>query len=116
MTLTPLLNFSEKSDTSTSLITGVGDFSIPVVTIDSTLNGDVATFLKMDIEGAELQALVGAKETIKKYKPRLAICIYHKLEDIVTIPEYILSLVPEYKFYIRHHHPTIGTETVLYAV
>ncbi|MDR1086700.1 MAG: FkbM family methyltransferase [Endomicrobium sp.] len=69
----------------------------------------------MDIEGAELDALVGAKDTIRKYKPRLAICIYHKPSDIIDIPLYILSLVPEYKLYIRHYS-TYKWETVLYCV
>ncbi len=68
----------------------------------------------MDVEGAELKSLIGAKNTIIKNKPRLAICVYHKPEDICEIPEYILSLVPEYKFYLRHYS-SINWETVLYA-
>ena len=73
------------------------------------------TFVKMDIEGSELKALKGMKETIKKYKPKLAICVYHKPEDIIEIPLYLHKIVPEYAFYLRHHSKGDG-ETVLYAV
>ena len=69
----------------------------------------------MDIEGAELEALKGAKETIKRNHPKLAICVYHKPEDIVDIPKFILELDPEYKLYLRHYSDNAG-ETVLYAI
>lgn len=69
----------------------------------------------MDIEGSELEALKGAVKTIQRDKPRLAICLYHKPEDIVEIPRLIKNLVPEYKLYIRHYIP-YHFDTVLYAV
>lgn len=83
--------------------------------IDEIVVDDKVSFIKMDIEGAELKALEGAKETIKKYSPKLAICIYHKYEDIYEIGNYILNLNPNYIFYIRHY-TTCKWETVLYAV
>lgn len=83
--------------------------------IDDVVHEKV-TFIKMDVEGSELKALHGAKKSIKKHLPRLAISIYHKPEDIVEIPEYILSLHNGYQFYIRHHVPWLNNETVLYAV
>ncbi|MDR2153163.1 MAG: FkbM family methyltransferase [Helicobacteraceae bacterium] len=90
--------------------------TIDVCAIDKTID-DHITFIKMDIEGSELSALKGGAKTIKKYKPKLAICIYHKIEDFWEIPLYIHSLVGEYEFYIRQHAPTIlCNETVLYAV
>lgn len=96
-------------------ISDQGTTSIDVDTLDNMLKGQEATFIKMDIEGAELNALIGSKETIKKYKPKLAICVYHKNEDILSIPLYIKELVPEYKFYMRHYSNG-NTETVLYAI
>jgi len=71
-------------------------------------------FIKMDIEGAELSALKGAVETIKEFKPNLAICVYHKGKDILEIPEYLISIVPEYNFYLKHNTDSFG-ETVLYC-
>ena len=69
----------------------------------------------MDIEGAELKALHGCKEILVKHRPKLAICVYHKKEDIVEIPLYLHDVVPEYKFYMRHYSVR-AYETVLYAV
>ena len=69
----------------------------------------------MDVEGAELESLKGAQKVIQRDKPKLAICIYHKPEDMVEIPLYIKELIPEYKLYIRHHSNYIF-ETVLYAI
>jgi len=75
---------------------------------------DRVTFIKMDIEGSELEALKGAEKSIIKWRPRLAISIYHKPEDILEIPAYLLGLVPDYNFYIRHYSSGLH-ETVLYA-
>jgi FkbM family methyltransferase len=72
-------------------------------------------FIKMDIEGAELSALRGALATIKKFKPKLAISVYHKDDDFDKIPRFILEANPEYKLYLEHH--TIHDwETVLFAL
>ena len=72
------------------------------------------TFIKMDVEGAELKALYGAEKIIKANRPKLAICLYHKPEDIIEIPEYIINLGLDYSLYIRHQSFCTG-ETILYA-
>lgn len=92
-----------------------GDF-VEVIALDSFFRDkQPPTFIKMDIEGAELEALKGAEQLICGHKPKLAICVYHKREDIYTIPKLLKSFRDDYKFYLRHYSDTIY-ETVLYAV
>ncbi len=88
---------------------------ISLTSIDSCPECSDATFIKMDIEGSEYEALNGAKEIIKRNKPKLAISIYHSDEDMLRLAEYIHKLVPEYRLFIRAHRPGIA-ETVLYAI
>lgn len=76
---------------------------------------DKVTFIKMDIEGSELKALEGARNIILKYKPKLAIAIYHKMEDLIEIPKKIMDIRNDYDFFIRHHSNYTG-ETILYAL
>lgn len=78
-------------------------------------NLDKIDFIKLDIEGFEQQAIIGAINSIKKFKPRLAICLYHKKEDLWQIPLMIKQIEPKYKFYLDHY--TINSEeTVLYGI
>ncbi len=88
---------------------------ICVQKLDDVLKEEKVTFIKMDIEGSELPALQGAKNIIRKQKPKLAICLYHKIEDFWEIPIYLHSLVPEYQFSVMHHCGGIFYGTVLYA-
>ncbi len=82
--------------------------------IDLNSFDDEITFIKMDIEGAEKEALIGAKKHLLN-NAKLAISVYHKIEDIYEIPEIIREINPNYKFYLRHYMPSF-VETVLYAV
>lgn len=88
---------------------------VHVRTIDNVLNGTPATFIKMDIEGAELDALKGAIHTLQTYKPRLAISLYHNNKDIIDIPLWLKEAVPEYSFYLRHYSNK-RWDLVLYCV
>ncbi|GAB6039375.1 FkbM family methyltransferase [Endothiovibrio diazotrophicus] len=71
--------------------------------------------IKMDIEGAEVEALKGASETIRRFRPKLQISIYHCSEHYFEVAHLIKALVPSYRLFIGHHSPTIE-ETVLYAI
>ena len=105
------------NDNAMSSINSGGEEIIETASLDEELKDEKEpiTFIKMDIEGAELNALKGAERIIKEYKPRLAICIYHKPEDVQEIPTLLLDYVPNYKLYIRHY--SFGpSETVLYAM
>ena len=83
--------------------------------LDDILVDEEVTFIKMDIEGAEHDALEGARKIIACQKPILAICIYHSPEDMLELPVFIKSLHPEYKIYIRHYTDMMY-ETVCYAI
>lgn len=110
-----LLGFSG-SLTSSSKLNNEGENSVVVTALDIFFRDKVPpTFIKMDIEGAELEALKGAKHLIYKYKPKLAICAYHKPEDIYILPKFIKNCRNDYKFYLRHYTDSIY-ETVLYAI
>jgi len=108
------LYFDAGKNASSTFI-NTGTINVPVVSLDQMLNGQRASFVKLDVEGSELEALKGAKNTILLHRPRLAICVYHKHEDILQIPLYLQSLVPDYRFYIRDYS-NHSIETVLYAV
>ena len=107
------LRFSDTGGGS-STIDPSGNTEIKVAALDHISECRSATYIKMDIEGAELEALKGAANIIKEMKPKLAICIYHKPQDLFEIPLYIKKLNPDYKLFIHHH--AYVSETVLYAV
>ena len=102
-------------DAGSAMVAENGELSIEVRKLDDMLKDKPVTFIKMDIEGSELVALQGAEQIIRTQKPKLAICVYHKPEDMWEIPKLILEYCPEYKLYLRHYSIT-NTETVLYAI
>ncbi len=113
------LSFDDRGS-STSLTQPVSQNtaqSIGTVTIDDYVrekNLPKIDFIKMDIEGAEIPALQGAAGVIRSFRPKLAVCVYHKLDDFYTIPRLIREIHPGYRFYLDHY--TIHREeTVLYA-
>jgi len=92
-----------------------GDLEVDVVSLDELLPDLEITLMKMDVEGAEMEALKGAAETIRRNRPKLAISLYHKRDDIFEIPLYIHELYSGYQFYLRHYSTTFS-ETVLFAI
>lgn len=105
--------FFEELNTDGSSVKERGNKRVEMKRLDGLISGKV-TFIKMDVEGAELDALRGAEKILTTYKPKLAICIYHKCEDMFQIPMYLHQLVPEYKFKIRQHLRGLF-DIVLYA-
>jgi len=98
-----------------SKISDDNKLKVTLVTIDDIVGNNQCNFIKLDIEGAELDALEGAKRTIQKFRPRLAICCYHKPDHLWKIPIWINNLNLNYKLYLRNHQYNTF-ETVIYAI
>ena len=89
---------------------------IKMMKTDTMLRGDAATYIKIDVEGAEENALRGAKETIANFRPKLNVALYHRNEDMFKLPLLINELNRKYKFYMRHHPYVPDWDTNLYCV
>lgn len=92
-----------------------GGVEVDCLPLDSLLDHSPVTMIKMDIEGAEYDALRGTKDVIQRDRPILAICVYHTQSDIWRIPLLVKSMVPEYRFFLRTYEGD-GFQTVMYAV
>jgi len=99
---------------SSSKISEVGELEINVDRLDDLIDRKI-TFLKMDIEGSEKEAIEGAQRLIKKYHPKLAISVYHQKDDFWKIPALILNIRSDYKLYLRHYTEGIS-ETIMFFV
>lgn len=111
---TTRLGFSSgKSDGSH--ISEINTELIQCVSLDDVIPNFRPTLIKMDIEGAEYEALLGAKNMIFESRPGLAICLYHKYNHLWEIPLLIKSWDIGYKFYLRSHLYN-GFELVMYAI
>ncbi|MBI3556002.1 MAG: FkbM family methyltransferase [Deltaproteobacteria bacterium] len=89
--------------------------SVITTTLDEFALNEKPTFIKFDIEGAERLALLGARKLLGKVKPALAVCVYHRPEDLWQLPLLIKSFNPGYRFYLRASNG-YGDELVIYAV
>lgn len=101
-----------------SEITNEDKPEVELVTLDDDIKERI-TFLKMDIEGSEINALLGAKDHIIKDHPKLAICTYHHYEHLWEIPKLIKSINPDYRLYLRYNGTINGimaSEHVVYAI
>ena len=114
-----ILRFSNTGTSSSSISNDFEDPSsviqIPATSLDSSLIAARPNYIKMDIEGAEKEALLGTKQIISNQQPVLAICIYHKPADLWEIPLLIHQMNPRYEMYLRLHGH-MGLSTVLYCV
>jgi FkbM family methyltransferase len=94
---------------------GKGEMVVNCITLDEVLSGTEPTYIKMDIEGAELDALNGARKIIQRHSPVLAICSYHLQNHLWKIPLLIQSMNPSYSFFLRPHLLE-GWDLVCYAI
>jgi FkbM family methyltransferase len=98
-----------------SAISENGNVTIQCISIDDCLPSFHPTLIKMDIEGAEIEALIGAKKTITRDRPGLAISLYHTPHHIWQIPKLLREWDLGYDFHLRIHHNQ-GFDTILYAL
>lgn len=93
-----------------------GGIEIRTATLDDILANERVTMIKMDVEGGELDALIGAEKTIRRERPALAISVYHYPEHLWEIPVWIARLGLGYKLALMRHSPGDHLETICYAV
>jgi len=93
------------------------DCEVRINTIDNfcSANATQVNFIKADIEGYEMQLLVGAKEAISQYKPKIAITVYHEQNDVEKIRSYLKKLVPEYKFKTKGITESVKNSVMLHV-
>ncbi len=96
------LGFSDSGGRQSTFI-GAQKRTVPVTTIDAVAAGRAVTLIKMDVEGAELQAIAGGRQTISACRPKLFVAAYHYDVDLFRLPLLLWQLVPEYKIYLRKH-------------
>jgi FkbM family methyltransferase len=104
----------ESDGTRGAIFADIGEAEVPVVGLDELLDGARVSFIKLNIEGSELEALRGARRSIRSWKPKLAISVYHRPSDLWEVPELVRSLNQDYRLYLRQHDGGV-VETVLYA-
>jgi len=105
----------QSTGTASSLLSASGGNEVQSISLDEVLKGKFPSFIKMDIEGAEIDALLGARSLITKFTPILAICVYHKQDHLWKIPLLIASLSKNYRFFLRAHKEE-GWDLVFYAI
>ena len=107
----------DATGTMGSTITDSGSIEVDCFPLDELFQDHefMPTYLKMDIEGAELDALKGAQKTIHRLSPALAVCTYHHYDDLWRIPAYIHSISNEYSIFLRPHEIE-GWQLVCYAI
>ncbi len=112
---TTRLSFCEGDGTGSKLASGSNTVVIPVVALDHVLYNQKINLIKLDIEGAEFDALRGASDIIRKQRPCLAVCLYHQADHLWSIPNWLFEQDLGYEFYLRIYQWN-GFETVMYAL
>lgn len=107
--------YFEATGTTSSAVLGTSTFEVESIALDEALGDCLPTYIKMDIEGAEPDALAGARRVISQARPILAISVYHRQDHLWKIPLFIYSLFSQYRFVLLPHCED-GLELVCYAV
>ena len=107
------VRFSQTGELGSAI--GAGNLEVPCVTLDEVLAADAPTYIKMDIEGAEPDTLLGARQVIARHAPVLAACAYHIQDHLWRLPCLMNSLNPDYRIYLRQHIQMVE-DLVCYAV
>ena len=89
---------------------------VPVVSVDSVLNGESVDYIKYDVEGSEKEALIGSKNTIQMHSPKLLVSLYHRSEDLFVLPELVKELNKGYSLYLRRFPYIPAWDLNLYAI
>ena len=89
---------------------------VPVVSVDSVLDGAPVDYIKYDVEASEKEALLGTKKTITMHSPKLLVSLYHRSEDLFVLPELVKELNPDYSLYLRRFPYIPAWDLNLYAV
>lgn len=111
-----IMYLSDDGLSSVSQLSENGSITVPIVKIDDDIEENV-TFIKMDIEGGEEDALLGCLEKIKKNHPKLALSVYHNHKDIWRLARIVHEADPSYNFYLRYYGSAIlPAEYILYGV
>ncbi len=87
-----------------------------VAAVDSILCGMAASYIKADVEGADFETLIGMKNTMQSFKPKLNYAAYHRFEDIFRLAILISEINPGYRIYLRHHPYIPAWDTNLYCI
>ena len=110
-----ILSFDNRAGRN-SFLSSSGRTTVPVCSVDSLLKDKPCTFIKMDVEGAEREVLLGAKATLRMKRPKLAFSGYHRSEDLFALPLLLNKIEPSYQIFLRHHPYLPAWETNFYAV
>ena len=89
---------------------------VPLLTVDTLPIAEKVDYIKYDVEGAEVDAILGSRRTIERYRPALAVSLYHRPSDLYEIPLLLHRINPEYRFYLRRKYCLPAWELMLYAV
>jgi hypothetical protein len=103
------------SSGASSTVSVTGDKEVQCVTLDELLAEERPTFIKMDIEGGEIEAIHGAARTIRRSRPKLAVCVYHSPDHLWQIPLLLKQMLPDFRLTLRSHMLD-GFDTVCYCL